>query len=116
MLILIAWVFFVSSRQIERNRRIEEEVAALEQEAKKIQHENETLSEKIAYFSSQDFREQEAKEKLGFQKIGEKVIIIKSQPKDALETKEPEKGVFPDEPVTEKTQFMKWWRLFFEKS
>src|SRR3989304_10143603 len=79
-IILIGWTAFVSSKQIQRNRRIQEEVAALETEAAKIRRENETLSERIGYLSSSDFREQEAKKKLGLKKIEETMVVIKPAP------------------------------------
>lgn len=76
-LILVGWVIFISWQQFERHERIEEEVAALEAEAEKIKRENETFTERISYFSSDAFREQEAKSKLGLKKNDETVVVIK---------------------------------------
>lgn len=76
-LLLVGWVIFISWQQFERHERIEKEVAALEAEAEKIRRENETFSERISYFSSDAFREQEAKSKLGLKKSDETVVVIK---------------------------------------
>lgn len=114
VLIFSIWVIFISSKQIERNYRIEREVEKLQSEADKIRHENETLSEKIAYFSSDDFREQEAKKKLGLKKAEENVVVIVPRPESLIH----------DEISTEKSSYQgmvgdplpnykKWWRLFF---
>lgn len=115
--VLILWVLYVSSKQIERNRRINEEVSSLQAEADKIRRENETLSEKISYFSSTDFREREAKEKLGMQKTDESVVVIKPIP--AFEGETTEKGR-SDASAKEKEMtipnYMKWWQLFFHQS
>lgn len=115
VVVLSGWVLYISSKQIERNRRIEEEVSALESEASKIRNENETLSEKISYFSSDDFREQEAKKKLGLKKAEETVVIIKSRPEY-----EKEGAILQDknQSVTENNNenianYKKWWKLFF---
>ena len=115
VIILIGWTAFVSSKQIQRNRRIQEEVAALETEAAKIRRENETLSERIGYLSSSDFREQEAKKKLGLKKIEETMAVIKLAPEYNQEKNA--QGVVRDvSENTEKTDmsnYKKWWRMFF---
>jgi cell division protein FtsB len=116
---LISWAVYVSSKQLARNQRIEEEVRSLEQEADKIRRENETLSEKIQYFASNDFREQEAKEKLGMKKAGEEVVVVQS-----WQTEEGEEKASKMTPETSLTQqagetlpsYKKWWYLFFGPS
>lgn len=116
VIVLIGWVTFVSSKQIKRNRRIQEEISTLEAEAAKIHGENETLSEKIGYFSSSDFREQEAKKKLGLKKTEETLVVIKPAP-----TYQPE-GNFQEETIsgiperierTDMPNYKKWWKIFF---
>lgn len=112
VLVLIAWVFFISSKQLKRSERIEKEVALLETEAERIRHENETLSEKIQYFSSDDFREQEAKKKLGLKKEKERVVVI--NPKMGSEqrvTKNEEMRETDDD--LDVPNYEKWWKLFF---
>ncbi len=109
------WVIIISSQQIKRNYHIEEEVAKLQSEADKIRIENETLAEKIAYFSSDNFREQEAKQKLGLKKADENVVVIVPRPE--LE-KNKESISHTQEDGISKTgdlipDYKKWWRLFF---
>lgn len=115
--VLVSWVIYVSSKQIERNRRIQEEVSALEMEAQKIQSENETLSEKIGYFSSVDFREQEAKRRLGLKKPEETVLGVSINPHSAdgkLENLSEERvEAMSQDEGADLMQFEKWWRLFF---
>ena len=111
---LIGWVLFVSSKQIERNRRIQEEVSSLENEAAKIRRENETLSEKIQYFSSDTFREQEAKSKLGLKKTDETMVIIKTRPGFVTEAGDTEKTEGTQTGQTEPMpNYKKLWRIFF---
>ncbi len=111
---MIGWVLFVSSKQIERNRRIQAEVSSLENEAAKIRRENETLSEKIQYFSSDAFREQEAKSKLGLKKTDETMVVIKTRPGFVTEAEDAAK---PQGAQTERAEpmpnYKKWWRIFF---
>lgn len=116
--ILVGWVIYVSSKQLQRNQRIEEEVAALATEADKIRRENDTLSEKISYFSSTDFREQEAKEKLGMKKVDESVVIIKSRPESEMDTtiSKSDERTFQKESLIEIPNYKKWWQIFFSKT
>lgn len=114
--ILIGWAVFVSSKQIERNRRIQAEVSALVAEAAKIRRENETLAEKISYYASADFREQEARRTLGLKKAEETVVVIKPAPEDrkeeggkAMEVREA--AQVDRSPAM--ANYKKWLRLFF---
>lgn len=115
--VLSGWVLYISSKQIERNQRIEQEVTLLRVEADKIRHENETLTEKIQYFSSQDFREQEAKKKLGLKKTEETAVVIKPSPSYEIESSlTPEQDI--EQPSISSNGFLqpkKWWGVFFGK-
>lgn len=119
IVVLVSWMVYVSSKQIARNQRIEHEVALLAGEAEKIQRENETLSEKINYFSSANFREQEAKEKLGMKKSNEAVVAIQSRREVKKSTSEgfgEEKQTSESSPRTTHPNYRKWWDLFFGTS
>lgn len=116
VIILIGWATFVSSKQIKRNRRIQEEVAALETEAQKISRENDTLSERINYLSSSDFREQEAKEKLGLKKTEEILAVIKPSPEYKQEENaqsEINTDVSENDAKSDMPNYKKWWKMFF---
>ncbi len=116
IILLVSLAIYASSKQVARNGRIQSEVSMLQNEAEKVRRENETLSEKIRYFSSTDFQEQEAKEKLGMKKNQEEAVIIQPQPESlAQETPEPLMAQTPR--VTgihgETTNYQKWWAAFF---
>jgi cell division protein FtsB len=109
--VLIAWAVYVSSKQLTRNERIESEVEALRVEADKIRRENETLHEKIGYFSTPDFQEQEAKEKLGMKKEHEEVAVIKERPEAVMIPSIPERQ--PAHLTAETPHYRQWFELFF---
>lgn len=116
---LFAWAVYVSSKQLARNERIENEVSLLQNEAERIRRENETLSEKIGYFSTADFREQEAKEKLGMKKEHEEVVVIKARREEATEVVEGRGGRSQATSSRESARipnYQKWWMLFFEST
>lgn len=112
-----AWAGFVSWGQLERHKRITEEVDALEKQAKDIASENQTLEERITYFSTKEFREQEAREKLGLKKPEETVVAIKeSAGQENVTSQGPSNNTTVDQEEDEKPNFQKWWALFFTKN
>lgn len=74
--------FLISSgwKEMDRSRQIEDEVERLRREAERIRGENRTLSDKIAFFSTESFEEREAKEKLGMRHEGEQAVVIDLEP------------------------------------
>lgn len=106
---LAGWMIW---REHERSVRIQAEIDALKAEADKIQRENEGLSEKIMYFASPDFQEREAKEKLGYRRLEEEVVLI---PEGAGRATGQEAGAMVA-PLSESStvpNYRKWWELFF---
>jgi cell division protein FtsB len=103
---------WASYRQYERSVRIQAEIDILRHEADRIARENETLSEKIQYFASPNFKEEEAKEKLGLRRQEEKVMAIEGEVRlDAADTPSAE----PTEPETvswDVPNYQKWWNRF----
>lgn len=102
-----------SYHQYERSVRIQAEIDILRREADRIARENETLSEKIQYFASPNFKEEEAKEKLGLRRQEEKVIVIEGQPEfGAAASLSAESSKF-ERVAWEVPNYRKWWNRFF---
>ena len=108
-----AWASFVSWGQLERHKRITEEVDQLEAEAKRIQAENQTLEERMSYFSTREFREQEAREKLGLKKADETVIAIKEEVQRDSGDNTINNQQKNDEQEVSTPNYRKWWQIFF---
>lgn len=108
---VLSFVAYRAGIENQRKRLIEKEIEGLKKEAEKIEKENRNLTEKIAYFETQDFREKEAKEKLNFQKEGESVAVIKPSPSQAIVENEKPPVVASSE--SEISNGQKWWRYFF---
>lgn len=107
-----AGALWLSYGQYERSVRIQVEIDTLRREADRVARENETLAEKIQYFASPDFKEEEAKEKLGLRRQEERVIAIDGDvPLEAnVEAAQP---TTPTETVTWVIpNYEKWWRRF----
>lgn len=67
-------------REMERSRRIEDEVARLREESDRIRGENRVLTDQIAFFSTESFEEREAKEKLGMRRSDEETVSVEVEP------------------------------------
>ncbi|MCW1888594.1 MAG: septum formation initiator family protein [Candidatus Moranbacteria bacterium] len=111
-----AWAGFVSWGQLERHKRITDEVNALEKQAKDIALENQTLEERISYFSTREFREQEARQKLGLKKPEETVVAIKEDGEEENPKSDNQSNNQLIETKEEQPNFQKWWALFFSKN
>ena len=111
-----AWAGFVSWGQLERHKRITDEVNALEKQAKDIALENQTLEERISYFSTREFREQEARQKLGLKKPEETVVAIKEEGEQEAQDTNGQSSSQLMETKQEEPNFQKWWALFFSKN
>ena len=107
---------WASFQQYERSVRIQQEIDVLKSEAERVARENETLSEKIQYFASPDFKEEEAKEKLGLRRQEEKVITIEGDvPLESLATADEAAGG-SEKIAWDAPNYRKWWDLFFTHS
>lgn len=107
---------FQSYREHERNATIQSEIDALQAEADKIRRENETLAERIQYFASPDFQEQEAKKKLGMRRQEETVLSIREDSGTGTDEE-----LLADEgearnvsAVDTRANYQKWWSRFFD--
>lgn len=108
---------YKSWEEHERNAKIQSEIALLEAEAAKVRRENETLAQKIEYFASPDFQEQEAKKKLGLRRQEESVIALHETPAFSPEVGNSDGqlgGVYQENNPVTTPNYRKWWKRFFE--
>jgi len=113
-----AFALWLSFQQYERSVRIQREIDTLRHEAERVERENATLSEKIEYFASPDFKEGEAKEKLGLRRQEEKVMAIEGD--TAVGLKEEDVSADVSEEIVRHVSwndpnYLKWWQRFFGK-
>ncbi|MEI9967063.1 MAG: septum formation initiator family protein [Candidatus Moraniibacteriota bacterium] len=87
--VLVGASGYASFRQFQRNERIKSDIAVLQEQASLIRQENETLSEHVTYYSSQEYQEQEAKDKLDLRKAGETVLGVKESLQRPVESAGP---------------------------
>lgn len=73
--LLVVFTFGVS-REALRRYEIHKEIQKLEASAQDLEQQNSELSELMDYLTTSSFTEREARVKLGYQKPGEKAVVI----------------------------------------
>jgi cell division protein FtsB len=105
---VIAWGF---SGDYLRNRRMENEISRLQQEAEDLAQKNSDLAELSARFAAGGMLEREARSKLNLRRPGEEVVIVREseapKPEETVRAETPRRS---DERLTNP---QKWWRYFF---
>lgn len=109
------FIGYQSYQEHVRNAKIQVEIDRLAAEAEKIRRENETLAQRIEYFASPNFQEQEAKKKLGMRRQEETVVTLREVPSLETAITTNTLATTPVETsITELPNYKKWWHQFFE--
>jgi len=83
-LAVVVFIGVALGKETYRKYQIQKEIDSLQQEAEKVSEKNQELRQLIEYYQTDAYKELEARKKLGLQKKGEKVVIIKSSPEIIL--------------------------------
>ena len=82
LILLIVCLAFYLGRELYWQFQARKELKKMQETKKSLIKENENLSQTLKQVKSPEFIEREAREQFGFQKPGEKVIIIVPQKND----------------------------------
>lgn len=94
------------AKGIARRVEVEREISALQRDINSLQTKNEELRNLINYFDSNEYKEREARLKMGLQKPGENVVVIPGLADNP--------GAPPNaEPAPEVSNWNLWWKYFF---
>ncbi len=116
-LIIIGLVIYLSIlliRSVIDNYAINQEIDKSYSEIDKLKQTNKDLEKQINYFKSDTFKEIEARAKLGYQKPGEKVIILPKERESSGDSDNTDSlsnikiGNKPPNP-----NYIDWWQIFF---
>lgn len=88
-----------------RRAEIEREVQALRDDIKQSGQKNDELQRLIGYFSTPEFREREARLRLGLKKPGENVVVVPGLSDDNIMPASPEEATVPN--------WKRWYNYFF---
>lgn len=111
MVVVLAVAGYASWQQYQRHSRITAEVAILETERERVRKENESLKERINYFATENFQEQESKERLNMRKDNEYVVDIERAPSQTPVSVKSDTALSTATPNT--PNYKKWWEKIF---
>lgn len=95
-----------------RGRKIEKEIDKLKEEAKNIKTENDTIQQKIDYYSTPEFVERVSKDKMNMQKADESIAIVNQRPQ--LEEQKENIQIEIAKSEENVPNYIKWWNIFFK--
>ena len=101
----IVYLLFVVGKTLYQSYQVRQGINNLKADIEKSGILNRDLAEKIIYYQSPSYQERIARERLGLQKPGEKVIVI--LPEDA-------KKIAEKDPYDKLSGPEKWWKFFFK--
>lgn len=108
-------VFFAISYSVfkdsYRQNQINLEIAALQDEVKRLNQDNDDLTELISYLQTNDFREKEAKDKLNLIKEGESLMLVKEK-EVAMQEPAAQEDPAP-EVIVSRSNYYWWWHYYF---
>ncbi len=118
ILLVLAYIIFSVGRSVYNNYQMNTKIDKLRQELRRLDQEKAYLRNLIAYYKTETFKELKAREELGYQRPGEKVLSV---PVEEGDIPFGEADSFKDSFVTaqlpEVTQpipnYQKWFWYFF---
>jgi cell division protein FtsB len=112
--VVLFFVITAIHKETVKKNQIQAEIDKMRDEAERTARSNSTLQEKIAFLSSKDYMETEARDKLNLKSPDEKVVIVKKNvAKETSPAEEPAKGIVPEN-KTAAANHVKWWDYFFK--
>jgi len=76
ILLVIIYIFFNIGKSIYKNWQVNQRNEKIKNEISALTDANESLKKEITYFQTQEFKELEARKKLGLKKPDEKLVLI----------------------------------------
>ncbi|MDD4289954.1 MAG: septum formation initiator family protein [Patescibacteria group bacterium] len=109
VLVLIFSIYLATNlyKDLQQRKRIKQEIQNLKNQINEVDTQNNDLKNLISYFETDEYAESFAREKLGFKKPGEKIIILPKQENVSNESENRnEKAKIYD-------NIKSWWAYFF---
>lgn len=94
-------------RDLQKRQRVKQEIQNLKNQINEVDKQNNDLKNLISYFETDEYTESFAREKLGFKKPGEKIIILPKQENTLDKTNN------NDEKSKIYNNMKSWWDYFF---
>ena len=110
--VIFGFLLFVLSKKILEGREISQEIKTTEEEITRLESKNSELSELFSYLNTNEFLEQEAREKFNLQKEGESVMVV---PESAKKDNGKQIAAASEDEVGRRSNPSRWWNYFFNQ-
>jgi cell division protein FtsB len=104
LILLLVFLGDLKFRQWQNQRAIEKQELSLQQQADSLQKKNDQLSQSLQYLNSSDFKEEVARQQLGYKKDGETVYGFSADGQETAQNTVAQSGA---------GDAGKWWNYFF---
>ncbi len=109
-----AWFGYRTVGEWRRGSDIAQDIGSLEATNRSLETENASLTDRIGYLKTDNFREQEGKRKFNYQRVGEQVVVI--QPAPSVAAAPAPESVAAAEVSFPRPVYRAWWEYFFGPS
>lgn len=104
-ILIIIYAAFALSRTLWQNYKMNRDITSLKKEIESLEKRRQELTNLIAYYKTESYKEKEARRRMGYQKPGEHVLIV-------VPANNPQKE--EEAEVIEKPNWQIWWEFFFK--
>jgi len=101
----LVYLFFLAGKTVYQNIKFNGVEKDLQREVDVLEAENINLKNKILYYKTDSYKERVMRERLGYQKPGEQVLVITQNPETETQTKDEQKDKLSNP--------QKWWKFLF---
>ncbi|MDO8507886.1 MAG: septum formation initiator family protein [bacterium] len=101
----LVYIFFLVGKTIYQNIKFNGIEKNLQREVDVLEAENTNLQNKILYYKTESYKERVMRERLGYQKPGEQVLVITAGPEGEEQKKDVHKEKISNP--------QKWWNFLF---
>ena len=110
-LIIIIYLSINIYREIKQRVEVRKEISNLKMEIENLDNENNKLGDLIEYFETEEYVESVSREKLGYKKPGEKIIVFTEEASNGILSVSGEAEEFEGE-----SNIKQWWNYFFNNN
>lgn len=110
-LVVIGYLALGSGKLIFDNYRVHQDAKRLDAELDQLNQQNLELRSLLAYYRTDSYKEKEARARLGFQKPGERVIVVPVPPGE--DTSGIDQSGTEVQAPTPPSNPQQWWNYFF---
>lgn len=109
VLLIVGYILFNIGHSIWKNFALEQSIKNTENEISELKKENEMLANQILYYQTEEFKELEARKRLGLKKPGENLLIVPDNTDSDNTNNQIGKKVAREKSTEELPNPLKWW-------